>query len=546
MIFRFDDFEVDTEKFELRQDGVVRPVEPLVFDLISYLSRNPGRVIGRDEVIDGVWKGRIVSDATVAGCVKSARKALGDSGDHQKYIRTVRARGFEFLGVVSSPGRDAAPVTTSEIIAPEAPTAALTVVPADGVDPSPPRPRGGTMPKLAVLPFENLSVETDEYFADGLTEDIITNLSRFRDLLVIARTTTFRFKGRPVEARDLAEQLDVGFVVQGSVRRASGRVRISVQLIDAASGLHLWAERYDRELGDIFEVQDDLTRTIASTLGVTLQDVAHRRAMTRNPAELGAYDLLLRARRYTALLTPEVHAEARDLLEQAVALDPTSADAHALLANVYLAEHRFESNPRPDPIGRAMAMAQTATRLDPQNAYAHCWLAIVHFFRGENDKFKAESQIALTLNPNDPEILADVGHYLAFMGEFKRGTDLSRQAQQLNPLHPGWYHFSFARYHYDRREYLETMAHIERAGYPHFYWTHLLNAAALGQMQRPEAAASLARIFEIKPDFAARTELAKWGAPPHDLEHLMDGLRKAGLDDRPAETVPRRSPARDE
>ena len=175
-----------------------------------------------------------------------------------------------------------------------------------------------------------------------------------------------------------------------------------------------------------------------------------------------------------------MHAEARDLLEKAVALDPNSADAHALLANVYLAEHRFDTNPQPDPIGRALAMAQTATRLDPQNAYARCWLAIVYFFRGENDTFEAEAGRALALNPNDPEILADIGHYLAFMGAFERGVELSRRAQALNPLHPGWYYFSFARRHYDARDYEAVLADVERIALPHFYWTHLLRAAAFG------------------------------------------------------------------
>lgn len=528
MLHGFDKFEIDTESYELRHNGIAQPVEPLVFDLISYLSANPGRLISRDEIIEAVWKGRFVSDATVSGCVKSARKALGDSGDSQKYIRTVRGRGFQFVApVVSAP--DAASQPSSETdAAPSAPGTAPEETRTVASPPDPPT-RHGEKPILAVLPFDNLSAEVEEYFADGLTEDIITNLSRFRDLRVMARTTSLRFRDQPIDLADLRAKLKVGFIVQGSVRRAAGRVRISVQLIDSGSGLQLWAERYDRELGDIFELQDELTRTIASTLGVKLQDVALQRAMTKNPAELDAYDCLLRARRYTSLLSPEMHAEARDLLEQAVALDPTSADAHALLANVYLAEHRFDSNPRPDPIGRALGMAQKAIHLDPQNAYAHCWLAIVHFFRGENDKFEAEAGIALTLNPNDPETLADIGHFLAFMGEFERGTALSKQARQLNPLHPGWYYFSFARYHYDRREYAETLAHMQRAGYPDFYWTHLLRAAALGQLEEEEAAVSLARIFEIKPDFSARTELRKWNAAPHDLEHLMEGLRKAGL-----------------
>ncbi len=526
MRYRFDDFEIDTETFELRDGGVVRHIEPLVFDLLCYLCRNPGRVIGRDEAIDHVWKGRIVSDATVASCIKSARKALADDGEH--YIRTVRGRGFQFVGQVTRaevPERRDQPLRSesSEELGEGSRS------PGDlgfGTDRPPSAPE---KPTVAVLPFDNLSSGFDEYFADGLTEDIITNLSRFRDLMVIGRTSTFQFKGRAIDLAELRTKLHAGYVVEGSVRRAAGRVRITAQLIDAATGVHLWADHYDREMEDIFAVQDQVTCMIAATLGVKVQNAATQRAMRKKPIELDAYDRVLRARRFTEILSEDVHAEARDLLEQAVALDPTYADAHALLANVYLAEHRIELNPRPDPIGRALNMAQIATRLDPQNAYARCWLGIVHFFRRENDQFEAETQRALALNPNDPETLADIGHYLAFMGEFERGVELSRKARQLNPLHPGWYYFSSARYHYHRREYQEVLADVQRISMPHFYWAHLLNAAALGQLQRDDAGSSLEQIFRLKPDFSARAELQKWNAAPEDFGHLMAGLRKAGL-----------------
>jgi TolB-like protein len=514
MIYRFDDFELDTDKFELRCGGNVRHVEPLVFDLICFLFRHAGRVVGRDEIMDHVWSGRVVSDATVSSCIKSARRALDDSGDSQSYIRTVRGRGFQFV-VTESAGQQ---------VADRPPAGAAS----DGGDHS----HGKTAPEkpiLAVLPFNNLSAGIEEYFSDGLTEDIITNLSRFRELLVIASTSTFHFKGRPVERSEVRDELRADYIVQGSVRRAAGRVRITVQLVDAVSGVHVWADRYDREMEDIFAVQDELTRTIAATLGVKIQDAALQRALKKSPAELDAYDSVLRARRYTSLLSAAMHAEARDLLEAAVAKDPTYADAHVLLANVYLAEYRFDTNPRPDPIGRALRMAQTATALDPQNAYAHCWLAVVHFFLRENDKFEAEAQRALSLNPNDPEILADIGHFLAFMGEFERGIELSRQAQLLNPLHPGWYHFSFCRYHYDKRSYQEALADVQRASMPDFYWTHLLSAASLGQLGKPEARASVDRIFQLKPKFSAAAELEKWNAAPRDFDHLMEGLRKAGL-----------------
>lgn len=511
MLYRFEQFEVDPGRYELRRNGASLPVEPLVFDLLHFFARNPNRVLSREEMIEAVWQGRAVSDTTISSAVKSARQALGDSGDNQSFIRTVRGRGFEFQARVAS---DDPPVAAAG-------RAAADVPDRDTAE--------DAMPTILVVPFANLSADTDEYFADGLTEDIITNLARFRDLRVIGGASSFQFKGRSIDLQEVRARTNAGFVVQGSVRRAAGYLRISVQLIEGASGVQLWGDRYDREMVDIFSLQDEVTRTVAATLGVKLQDVALQRALRKSAVELSAYDSLLRARRYTWLLSAEMHAEARDLLEKAVELDPLSADAHALLANVYLGEHRFEMNPRPNPIGRALTHALAATRLDPQNAYARCWLAIVHFFRGENERFEAEARLALSLNPNDPETLADVGHYYAFMGQFERGAELSRRAQQLNPLHPGWYHFSFARLHYDQRNYEQTIADVEKIGLPHFYWTHMLSAAAKGQLGHPDAAQSLSRIFEVRPGFSAQIELRKWNAAPADLEHIVEGLRKAGL-----------------
>jgi TolB-like protein len=522
MTYRFGDigrsgeWELDPELYELRRGGKPAKVEPRVFDLLHFLVRNAGRVVSRDEIVDEIWGGRIVSEATISTCLKGVRQALGDDGRTQRFIKTVHGRGFRFVGEVTEDKKPAGPEAR----------------PSDKSRPDESAPKGPTgRPLLAVLPFDNLSAEVDEYFADGLTEDIITNLARFRELQVIARTATFQLKGQPIELPRLARELGVNYVVEGSVRRAGGRVRITAQLIDAGTGVHLWADHYDREMEDIFALQDEVTRTIAATLGIKLQDAALTRSLKKSASELDAYDCVLRARRFTWLLSAEAHAEARDLLEKAVALDPNSAEAHALLANVYLAEHRIGANPLPDPIGRALKMAQTATRLDPQDAYAHCWLAIVHFFRGENDKFEVEAGRALALNPNDPETLADIGHYLAFMGEFERGAELSRRAQALNPLHPGWYHFSLARLHYDQRDYAKVLADVQRIAMPEFYWCWIMRAAAEGELGRAEAGGSLKRITELKPDFSARAELQKWNAAPADLEHILEGLRKAGLED---------------
>ena len=538
MRYQFGDFELATERYELRRNGIVLHIEPLVFDLILFLLRHAGRVVNRDEIVEGVWQGRLVSEATIDGCIKLARRVLGDSGDSQSYIRTVRGRGFEFAAPVTARDQGQASVSVSQdqtqkdLVGSRAPQGEGVVKNETALAGHPPSVDvttfGTARPVLAVFPFANQSAATDDYFSDGLTEDIVTNLSRFRDLRVIAAGSTLQFKGRTINVLEFCREMRAGYVVQGSVRRAAGRVRITVQLIDGVSCVQLWGDRYDREMGDIFDLQDELTRRIAATLGVKLQDVSLERAMAKGPLELDSYDCVLRARRYTSALSAEMHAEARDLLERAVELDPLSPDAHALLANVYLAEHRFEMNPRPDPIGRALTHALRATELDPRNAYARCWLAIVHFFRGENEKFETEANLALRLNPNDPETLADIGHYLAFMGEFERGVELSRRAQELNPLHPGWYYFSFARRDYNRKAYEDAIRSVEKIGLPNFYWTHLLDAAAKGQLGRPDAGKAVSRILEIKPNFSAQLELRKWNASPEDLDHIVEGLRKAG------------------
>jgi len=388
----------------------------------------------------------------------------------------------------------------------------------------------GSLPIIAVLPFQNMSrIEEDEYFADGLTEDIITALSQFRELLVIARNSTFQYKGKSVDVSKVGRELNASYVLEGSLRRSANRARITAQLIKVSDGTHVWANKYDRELEDIFDVQDELTQTIAAALGVRLQDAVREIAMRKNHADLNAYDCVLRSRRYTQTLNPEEHSMARDLLEKAVILDPGYADAFAMLSNVYLAEYRFDANPRPKPIERSMEMAEKATELDPQNAYARCWLAICNFFLRENETFIKEAQRALSLNPNDPEIMAEVGHYYCFMGEFERGVELTRKAIVLNPLHPGWYYFSFARKHFADGDYAAAVTDVRKINLPNFYWSWLIKAAALGLMGEKEAGKdAVDRLNTLVPGFSAQKELYKWNTQKEDVDQFMLGLENAG------------------
>jgi len=534
MIYRFGAFTIDPAIYELCQHGEPVPIEPQVFNVLLHLVRHRDQIVSRDELIAAVWDGRAVSDTTLSSRIFAVRRAVGDTGEAQDVIRTISRRGFRFVADVACEGEDGISEAAGEGSRPD-PAGGASPSPAIASDEPVPALRGDTHPKtvmpvLAVLPFKIASAGLDEYFCDGLTEDIISNLTHFSELRVIASGSSFHFKTRDVPLFDIAERLGADYIVDGSVRREGERLRVAVQLIEAVTGVSLWADRYDRPMGDIFAVQDAVTHMIAASLGVKMQTTALTRALRKRPSELDAYDCLLHARRYTATLDEGMHAEARDLLEKAIELDPNYAEAHALLANVYLAEHRFDANPRPDPIGRALDMALKATQLDPQSAYAHCWLAIVHFFRKDIGKFEAEAARALDLNPTDPEILAEVGHYLSFMGEFERGIELSRRAQALNPLHPGWYHFSFALLHFRERRYEETLVDMQRISMPDFYWSHMLKAAALGQLERKDAPESVAAMKQVKPGVSPTGEMNKWNVPTDDHVHIMEGLRKAGYE----------------
>tara|TARA_R110002167_G_scaffold124556_2_gene304051 strand:- start:105 stop:1718 length:1614 start_codon:yes stop_codon:yes gene_type:complete len=537
MIYRFGAFDLDPTIYELRRQGKTVALEPQVFNVLWHLMQNRDRIVSKDDLIEAVWDGRAVSDTTLSSRIFALRRAVGDTGERQNVIRTIPRRGFRFVADVTCDAEDVTPRVVMEGDDPDftAEVARTMVAAALSANPGPAAwcetQQTTSMPTLAILPFKIASEGLDDYFCDGLTEDVISNLTHFRELRVIASGSSFHFKRRDIPLAEIASKLGADYIVDGSVRRDGERLRVAVQLIEAASGVSLWADRYDRQLEDIFAVQDAVTRMIVASLGVKMQSTALSRALRKSPAEMDAYDCLLRARPYTATLNEMMHAEARDLLEKAIELDPNYAEAYALLANVYLAEHRFDANPRADPIERALKMALKAIELDPQSAYAHCWLAIVHFFRKDNGKFEAEAQRALDVNPNDPEILAEVGHYLSFMGEYERGIALSKRAQQLNPLHPGWYHFSFARLHYHQRQYEDVLVDVQRISMPNFYWIHILSAAALGQLERPEAAASLAMMKTLKPDISAAAEIGKWNAAPDDFTHIMDGLRKAGHDE---------------
>jgi TolB-like protein len=272
LTFRFGVFEMDVARRELQRAGAIVHLEPQVFDLIVHLIQNRDRIVSKDELMETIWHGRIVSEAALSSRVSSARRALGDSGDDQSLIRTRQKCGFRFVGELSgSTVLPSGPRSSQQIAATDAPK----IVP--NAEPS---CRGPGKPSIAVLPFDNKSSDSDhEYFADGLTVDIITGLSQQHSFFVIARNSILSYKGHAVDVRDVATRLGVRYVLQGSVRKAEDRVRVTAQLIDATNGAHWWGEKYDRELADIFAVQDDIAARVIGSVG--LQILVAERARTR-------------------------------------------------------------------------------------------------------------------------------------------------------------------------------------------------------------------------------------------------------------------------
>jgi adenylate cyclase len=384
-----------------------------------------------------------------------------------------------------------------------------------------------------VLPFDNLSRDPDQdYFSDGLTKDLITDLSQLSALFVTSRHAVFRYKGRPAPPRQVAKDLGVRYVLEGSIRRAVNRVRINAQLIDAATGFHLWAQRYDRDLEDIFALQDEITRAIVAALEVHLSPRERAGIERRYTDDLEAYDLFLQAREGVWRRTREGAAQARTSLERAIALDPTFAAAHALLAEICRSEWWYGWRDDEAALDHALELAQKGVALDESLPFAHMFLGWIHLCRKEHDQAIAEAKRCLALDPNSAEGHARLGHTLDFAGRPAEGLPLIEQAMRLDPHYPTMYLFWLGHAFHSLERYDEAAAACRRviSRSPDFYFGHFYLAAVYAQQ---------GRVAEVKAEKEAlRPDASRWAErrarhlpfkDPAALARLLDGLRKAGL-----------------
>jgi TolB-like protein len=520
--FRFGDHSLDTDRRELRRGGALIALEPQVFDLLVYLVQNRDRVVSKDDLFQSVWSGRIVSESALTSRITAVRKAIGDDGGAQRLIRALPRKGLRFIGSVEEVEQRASPRDTSAMLS-ESPARAEPALP--------------DKPSIAVLPFANLSGDPEqEFFADGMVEEIITALSKVRWFFVIARNSSFTYKGRAVDMRQIGRELGVRYLLEGSVRKAGDRVRVSGQLIEAATGSHLWAERYDRAIADIFAVQDEITERVVAAIEPQIYAAEHFRSRRKPPESLDAWECIIQALSYMGQGTGAGDAEAEMLCRRAIAIEPDYGQAHSLLAWV-LIRVSWSAGEVTTILPKAMAEAQTALRLDERDPWAHVTHGMVLWRSRRHGEAEREFRRALELNPNFALAHALLALALAVDGAQAEAAISAEHALRLSPSDRLVEFYAVRAMKYARfadKNYGESLAWARRLvdKYPEYTagYTWLVATAAL-QGDMKTAADALATLRSRRP----RASLA-WMREnvPHSgdiLERLLTGLRMAGLPD---------------
>jgi TolB-like protein len=486
---------------------------PKALALLSFLAERPGEVIGKEELFDAIWPETTVGDAALVTCIQELRKALRDDARKPHYIETLHRRGYRFIGKLAP-----------------APPAAT----ADDDLPALPLP---DRPSIAVLPFDNMSDDSDqEHFADGMSEDLITGLSHIRWLFVIARNSTFVYKHRAVDVKQVARELGVRYVLEGSVRRAGNRLRVSAQLIDATTGGHHWAERYDRELGDIFAVQDDITRSVAAAIEPQLLAAEGVRAMARSADDLGAWELVARAQTHVCRMAKADYETAIGILKRAVEAYPDYAPARSLLGFCLAFAAHMGWIDRDPGLRPGLEHATRAIALDDLDPWGHIALGYSALMEKRTEESIASFRRAVNLNPNSAAAHAHLGRCLAFAGQDREAIEHSEEAIRLSPLDPMmalWFG-AMAVAHFAAERYAETAEYTTEALRlrPGFQGAHRLRCASLALAGQTEEARSYFAVVrreqpQLSPDWIRANVPYQ---TPELMERFLDGMRKAGLE----------------
>ena len=521
MIYSFEDYSLDVDRQELRRGADLVTVEPQVLDLLHYLIRNRERVASKDDLIAHVWKGRIVSESTLTSRITTARQAIGDSGEDQRLIRTIARKGVRFVGEVhesqNAPGAGTIAATPSEVARSQA-------VPLS------------SRPSVAVFPFEAMAGDAElETFADGLTEDIITGLSRIKALWVIAPHTMLTYKGRAIDVRAVGKELGVQYVVNGSVRKAEGRLRMTAQLIETETGYHIWAAKIDRANAGLFELQDDLTQCVVASVQVQLIVSEGKAVAEKAKPSARVGDLLARSRERLYQATADGLREQISLTEKALALDPANGEACRLhAAGIWHQAYRGFIPWDRAAADRVMLFAQRAVVAGEADEYSHWAMALAHLMACQHERAIVSLKRALDINPSFSLGYGTLGTVLAWGGEPDESIANNELALRINPsdpLNPHRY-FGLALAHYLASRYakaLENAAPVVQVR-PDWWLGLIMYVVSLAQLGRAaEARAACLDLQRAKPDMTVTSLNALPFAKASDRDHVADGLRKAGL-----------------
>jgi TolB-like protein len=517
--YLFAGHSLDIDRRELKRGSEQVALEPQVFDLLAYLVKNRDRVLTKDDLIAAVWGGRIVSESTLTSRINSARKALGDTGEEQRLIRTYARKGFRFVGEV---------LEAPSFLEPER---SVLSAPAP-----PPETRG--KPCIAVLPFVNLSGDPEqEYFSDGITEDIITALSKHRSLLVVARNSSFALKGLGGDVRRIGSDLGANYIVQGSVRRIGPRVRITAQLVETESGQHLWAEQYDRGLQEIFEVQDEITATIAARLEPEVGNAERARANRKPPQTFDAWDYFRLGTKHFYKSTVDDNRKAQQLFRRAIDLDSALAEAYGFLSySIVLSMIYFDAEPDDTLLNEAVAIAKKGVELDERDASIRFMYGRALLARKSYGEALCELEIAAKLNPNLAVVYCGLGDSLAYEGRIGEAIPYFQRAIDLSPHDPlRWAFYSyralahlFAREFELAEDWARNATHVPNC----HYWGFAHRVAALGHLQRTnELEAARASLRQINPAFTCKLAQKRlfYIKNARQIALYVDGLRQAGV-----------------
>ena len=521
---RFGDCEIDVAGFSLRRGGQVCAIEPQVLELLIHLARNPDRLITKDELVEAVWRGRAVSDTTITSRIKSARQAIGDDGKQQAMIKTVHGRGLRFVAAVRIEDRGGAELASAEGIGTDKEILGKTA--RDNA-------ASATWPAIAVLPFVNMSGDAgQDYFADGLSEDIITDLARFRELRVVARDSCFRFRERSTGPQQIGRTLGAEYLVAGSFRRRGDKLRLNARLIAVESGEEIWAERFDCSTEDVFEMTDELVRTIVGTLVGRVRSTGSALAKRKHPANLAAYECVLRGQLAQGRMgDPQQEIEARRCFEQALALDPDYPRAHAGLAVALLTEWVRAPSDARDTLDRALEHAEKAVALAGDDYECQETLGWILLHAKSFELSERHYRRAIELNPNSPAELAAMGSACNYFGRPEEGIEWFELAKRVDPYFEAtWYWHLLGGTYFNARRYEDAIAIFERAPNPPA-WVRAYVAASQALAGRVEAALALsAALAQAAPDFSPATFARKEPFKnPGDFDHLVEGFRRAGL-----------------